>query len=128
MLSREPARYAATRVLGRRGQQRRDVLGLEHLGQTVAAQQVHVAALDRRALDLGLGHLRAERAGHHVAPREVGLGLDAAALELGAQRVVDRQLRQRAAAQAVDAAVADVTDHGVLAVQPQDRHRGAHLA
>ena len=82
-----------------------------------------------RELHVGLGRRRAERARDHVPPRERRL-VDRvpAGRHLRDQRVVDRELRELAAAQPVDAAVADVRDHGGVAGDAQHGDGRAHLA
>ena len=99
-------------------QRHADVLVLDHVAQAVGAEQVDVARLGRVLVDLGLdGRVDAERLGDQVLVLRVLrlLGGDQAGVDLLLQqRMVARHLLEAAAAQQVQARVAEV----------RDQHRG----
>ena len=137
MLSRPP-RSLAARIeppgglleVALAGQDRGDVLVLQHRRQPVRAEQEDVAGAGaeghRVDVDLRLG---TERAGDHRALRMLG-GLIAGQLPLTAQlldqRVVVGDLLELALAEDVGAAVADVAEADLVAVHERRGQRRPH--
>ena len=137
MLSRPPASFASatSRVTASSrssvdGERPRDPVVLDHRRQPVGAEQEDVARAgaegERVDLDLLLG---AERPGDDRALRVVlGLlvGQPPLAAELLDQRVVRGQQAQLAVAPQVGAAVADVREGDLVALDDRRGERGAH--
>src|SRR5690606_32991070 len=106
------------------------VFVLDHVGKAVGAKQEVVAALDLDLLNLDVDRrFDAERASNVVTVRGA-LGflrrVKAAIDQLLKQRVVQRDLLESVAPQAVEARVADVRDGRAIVVEEARDERRAH--
>ena len=115
-----------------RAQDRAHLVVRDHRREPVRADQEHVALTSRERVGVHLHvRLRPKRA-RDDRPLRMVLGRLrrdlAAALQLGHQRVIARELLELAVAQAVGAAVAHVREAHLVAVDLGQRERGAHSA
>ena len=113
------------------GQDHADLLVFDMARQPVAANQEGVAGLERKGpLEIDLNRrVGAERAGDDVlgnVERDLVVGHLAGGTNLPDQAVIEGQLLQLQAAEAVGPAIADVGHHGPLGQQRQRRAGGAH--
>jgi len=114
------------------GREEADFLVGDLAGEAVAAEDEDVAGLDpERALEVDVdARMRAHRARDDVARCRAGLHArqSAAGLEIPDERVVTRQLVDRAAPDAVYTAVADMGHEGPARKEDEHRAGGAHPA